>query len=172
MARVVLLALLGAGCIYPQLLPPPPPDPNPPKYEEPPEEDESLSTPKVYTFNPLQAKKEISVGAFAMKRGNFKGAVYRFREATQWDDGSSEAFFKLGEASEKLKDYAGAREAFTKYLALVADKKKTEEVHKRLAKYPASVAPSKPGEAVGLKDALKEDRGAAATVRSKGIIQR
>ena len=71
------MVLIGAGCAWAQLLPPPPPDPNPPKYAEPPEEDESLATPKVYSFNPLQAKKEISTGDFYMKRGNFKGAAYQ-----------------------------------------------------------------------------------------------
>jgi len=125
--------------------------------------------PKVYTFNPLQAKKELSVGDFNMKRGNVKGAAYRYREAAQWDDGSAEAFQKWGEASEKLKDYDSAREAFGKYVTLVTDKKKIDAVQKRVAKYPASVS-AKPTEGVGLKDALKEDRGAAATARAKGII--
>lgn len=122
-----------------QLLPPPPPDykpPAPPVYEEPPEEDESLSTSKVYTFNPLQAKKEIEVGNMHMTRGNYKGAVYRFREATLWDDGNAEAFYKLGEANEKLKDYPAAREAFTKYTEMIGDKKKIADVQKRMAKYP------------------------------------
>ena len=172
MARVVLVALLAAGCVYPQLLPPPPVDPNPPKYEEPPEEDESIATPKVYTFNPLQAKKEISTGDFYMKRGNYKGAAYRYLEATQWDDGSPDAFRKLGEAYEKLKDYLAARDAFTKYLALESDKKKLDETRKRIAKYPASAQAPKSDEAVGLDDALKEDRGANAAARAKGIIRR
>lgn len=129
-----------------QLLPPPPPDykpPAPPTYEEPPEEDESLSTSKVYTFNPLQAKKEIEVGNMHMTRGNYKGAVYRFREATLWDDGNVDAYYKLGEANEKLKDYPSAREAFTKYAEMVGDRKKVADVQKRIAKYP-----EKPPEAV------------------------
>ena len=163
--------MIGAGCVYPQLLPPPPPDPKPPTYATPPEEDESLSTPKVYTFNPLQAKKEIQTGDFYMKRGNFKGAAYRYREATNWDDGNADGFYKLGEASEKLKDYPSAKEAFTKYAGMVADKKKSEEIRKRVAKYPAA-APSQTKTGVGLDEALKEDRGDAATIRSKGIIRR
>jgi Flp pilus assembly protein TadD len=103
-----------------------------PKYEEPPEEDGSLAAPKAYTFNPLQGQKEIATGDFHMKRGNFKGAAYRFREATLWDAANAEAHFKLGEASVKLKDSAAAREAFEKFIALSVDKNAAQ---KRAAKF-------------------------------------
>lgn len=137
----------------------------------PPEEDETLATSKVYTFNPLQAKKEISTGDFYMKRGNFKGAASRYREATQWDDGNADGFFKLGEATEKLRDFGAAREAFEKFAAMAADKKKAAEVRKRVAKYPAAKpGPEKSG--VDLTDALKEDRGDTAAARAKGIVRR
>jgi tetratricopeptide (TPR) repeat protein len=132
--------MIGLRCVEAQLLPPPPApkiDPNA-KYEEPPEEDESLAAPKVYTFNPLQAKKEMQTGEFHMKRGNYKGAAYRFREATLWDEGLTEALFKLGEANEKLKDYDAAREAFAKFAKAADDKKKVADVQKRVAKYPKS----------------------------------
>jgi hypothetical protein len=164
-ARAVLLILFFASVNYAQLLPPPPPDPTPPVYATPPEEDETLATPKVYTFNPLQAKKEISTGDFHMKRGNFKGAVYRFREATQWDDGNSDAFFKLGEASEKVQDDAGAKEAFAKYVKLVDNKKKSDEIAKRVAKYPAvASAKQKPAE-----DPVKAARDAEARARNAAM---
>jgi tetratricopeptide (TPR) repeat protein len=107
-----------------------------PEYAEPPEEDESLATPKVYTFNPLQAKKEIETGDFYMKRGNYRGAASRFREASMWDDGSEEAFYKWGDAAEKMKDYTAAREAFGKFASMTADKKKADDVRKRIAKMP------------------------------------
>jgi tetratricopeptide (TPR) repeat protein len=154
--------------------PPPPPDKpaTPEKYEEPPEEDETLSTSKVYTFNPLQAKKEIEVGNFQMTRGNYKGAAGRFREATLWDDGNSEAFYKLGDANEKLKNYSAAREAFTKYTSLVTDKKKVAEVEKRIAKYPVEDVQPKDTSHVTLDEALKEDEKDSQAARSKGMIQR
>lgn len=138
MARGVLLILLLGLSLKAQS------DKQEPVYVEPPEEDESLITPKVYTFNPLQAKKEISTGDFYMKRGNFRGAAARFREATMWDDGSEEAFFKWGEAAEKMKDYTSAREAFGKFVSMTADKKKADEARKRVAKMPKvdKVAPA------------------------------
>ena len=169
MARGLLIATLFAGAVYAQFPPPPPPAP-PPNYQEPPEEDESIATPKVYTFNPLQAKKEIEVGDFNAKRGNYKGAAYRYREATHWDDGNANAFFKLGDASERLKDYDSARDAFDAYLKLVTDKKKTAEVQKRIAKYPKTTAEPKPAGPVSIDEARKDSRGIDGTVRGKGII--
>lgn len=171
MARGLLVALIFTGIAFAQF-PPPPPDPNPPKYEEPPEEDTGVATAKVYNFNPLQAKKEIEVGDFNMKRGNLKGAVYRFREATMWDDANATAFLKLGDASEKLKDYATAREAFTKYAGMLDDKKKAAEIQKRIAKYPKTAATKAAGGPVSIEDAKKEDEAIRSTARSKGILRR
>lgn len=53
-----------------------------------------------------------------------------------WDDGSEDAFYKWGDAAEKMKDYTSAREAFGKFASMTADKKKAEEVRKRMAKMP------------------------------------
>lgn len=85
--------------------------------QEPPEEDASLK-PKDYSFNPLQAEKELTVGGYYLRKGNFKAAAQRFREATRWNPGLADAYFRLGEAEEKLKDKKAAREAFAKYLEL------------------------------------------------------
>ncbi|MEP6962740.1 MAG: hypothetical protein ABI995_11730 [Acidobacteriota bacterium] len=166
---------LTAACLHAQVnLPPPPPAPEP-VYAPPPEADESIAVPRVYTFNPLQAKKEIEVGDFNARRGNFKGAAQRFREATLWDDANSDAFFKLGDASERLKDYPSAKAAFTKFIQLAADKKpeqkKVADIKARIAKYPASADTPKVAGPVKLDDALKSDRGTEGTLRSKGIVR-
>ena len=108
----------------------------PPVPVEPPEEDESLIRPQTYTFNPLQAKKETSTGDFYSKKGNHRAAAARYQEATLWDDSWPEAYYKLGEAREKLKQYDAAREAFTRFIELTPDKKKAENARKRIAKYP------------------------------------
>ena len=109
-----------------------------PIYPEPPEEDETLATSRQYSFNPLQAKKEMDAGNFYFKKGNFSAAANRYVEATLWDDSSPDAFYKLGEAYEKLSAYGRAREAYTKFLALTSDKGKAEDVRKRMAKWPSA----------------------------------
>jgi len=108
----------------------------PPTPVEPPEEDESLIRPQQYSFNPLQARKELTAGDFYEKKGNHKAAAARYQEATLWDDSWPDAYLKLGETREKLKQYEPAREAFQKFIELTPDKKKAESIQKRIAKYP------------------------------------
>jgi tetratricopeptide (TPR) repeat protein len=103
-----------------------------PSDQEPPEEDESLA-PKTYSFNPLEAEKDLKVGLYYYKKGNYKAATSRFREATLWNPTYAEAFLRLGESEEKLKDKKAADDAFTKYLSLAPDAKDAESIKKKLA---------------------------------------
>ncbi|MBI2688667.1 MAG: tetratricopeptide repeat protein [Acidobacteria bacterium] len=100
--------------------------------QEPPEEDSTLVEPKEYTFNPLQAEKEVRTGNFYAKKGNFKAAATRYREATKWNPGLADAWLRLGEALEKRKDMKGAKEAYAKYLELAPDAKNVESIKKKL----------------------------------------
>ncbi len=97
------------------------------------EEDESL-IPEQYSFNPLQADKEMRVGDFYAKKGSWKAAAGRYEEATKWNPGLAEAFLKLGQAKEKLKDRDGAREAYQKYVKLAPDTKEAHELARKLKK--------------------------------------
>jgi len=103
--------------------------------EEPPEEDESLK-PKEYTLNPLESARNVTAGNFYFKKGNYRASARRYDEATKWDPGNADAFLKLGESDEKLKDRHGAREAYTKYIELATDARSVDEVRKKLSKLP------------------------------------
>ena len=107
--------------------------PAPQQEQEPPEEDESL-VPKVYSFNPLQAAKELKIGHYYYKKGNYRAAAQRFQEATKWDGTLAEAFLRLGEAREKQRDRKAAAEAYAKYLEIAPDAKDAADVKKRLDK--------------------------------------
>ena len=109
------------------------PKPQQQQDQEPPEEDESLA-PKTYSFNPLEAEKDLKVGLYYFKKGNYKASTSRFREATLWNPTYAEAFLRLGESEEKLKDKKAADEAYTKYLALAPDAKDAESIKKKLAR--------------------------------------
>lgn len=100
--------------------------------QQPPEEDESLK-PKEYAFNPLEAQHDLDIGNYYFKRGNYKAAVSRFREATLWNPGFAEAYLRLGDSEEKLKDHDAANKAYTKYLELSPDGKEAEAIKKKLA---------------------------------------
>jgi tetratricopeptide (TPR) repeat protein len=99
----------------------------------PPEEDAG-AVPKTYSFNPLQSKKEVTVGEFYLKKGDSRAAAGRFREATKWNDGNADAWLRLAEAEEKNKDLKAAREAYEKYLQVAPDAKNASEVRKRIEK--------------------------------------
>lgn len=104
----------------------------PPATQEPPEEDTKLVETKEYTFNPLQAEKEVRTGNFYAKKGNHKAASQRYLEATKWNPGLAEAWLRLGESLEKRKDGKGAKEAYAKYLELAPDAKNAALIKKKL----------------------------------------
>ncbi len=102
-----------------------------PKSQEPPEEDQTLIQ-KEYSFNPLQAARELKIGEYYFKKGNWTAAGRRFSEATKWNPGLAEAWLRLGDAREKVKDEKGAREAWAKYLGLAPDAKNAEHIRKKI----------------------------------------
>ena len=122
--------------------PPAPPAAPAVQEQEPPEEDPDLK-PKEYSFNPLEASRNITAGNFYFKKGNFRAASRRFLEASKWDPTSAEAVLRLGEADEKLHDFSGAREAYQQFIKLSSDGKEIEAVKKRIAGLPKSRAPKK-----------------------------
>lgn len=97
----------------------------------PPEEDKA-KIQQQYSFNPLQSKKDVTVGEFYFKKGDFKAAAGRFREATKWNDGNAEAWLRLGDAEDKMKDGKAAHEAWEKYLQLAPEAKNAGEIRKKL----------------------------------------
>jgi tetratricopeptide (TPR) repeat protein len=137
-ARTFLLTILLSTLLraVPQTPGPPPPPPPPVQEQEPPEEDEALK-PRDYILNPLQATREITVGNYYFKKGDFRAASGRYLEATRWDPGSAEAFLKLAEARERMHNVTGARDAYKKFLDVNKDAKLTIDVTKRLEKLPA-----------------------------------
>ena len=99
----------------------------------PPEEDTSIGT-TTYSFNPLQAKKDIEIGNEYAKKHSYRAAANRFLSATKYNDGDAEAWLRLGEMEEKLRDKAAARDAYAKYVELAADAKNAPEIKKRIDK--------------------------------------
>jgi tetratricopeptide (TPR) repeat protein len=103
------------------------------KEEVPPEEDTALTTTE-YSFNPLQSTKDVGVGNLYLKNGKLRAAEMRYTSATEWNDGNAEAWLKLGEVAEKLRDKPKAKEAYQKYLELASEAKNAAEIRKKLEK--------------------------------------
>ena len=108
------------------------PSPAPSRSEEqaPPEEDES-SEPKEYSFNPLQAAKELRIGNYYFKQGNYRAASLRFQEATKWDNTTPKPS-RLGEAREKQHDKKARRRSVRQVSGARARREGAPEVKKRL----------------------------------------
>jgi tetratricopeptide (TPR) repeat protein len=148
MSRLFLaLILIGLAPAFAQGSPPqqtPPANPgelqkqHPPqktsdKDAAPPEEDTSIGT-TTYSFNPLQAKKDIEIGNEYAKKHSYRAAANRFLSATKYNDGDAEAWLRLGEMEEKLRDKSAARDAYAKYVELASDAKNAAEIKKRMDK--------------------------------------
>src|SRR6478672_2227931 len=103
------------------------------KEEVPPEEDTALTTTE-YSFNPLQSTKDVSVGNQYYKNRKYRAAEMRYTSATKWNDGNAEAWLRLGEVAERLKDKDKAKQAYQKYLDLASDAKNVGDIRKKVGK--------------------------------------
>lgn len=132
MLRSWLVMLLVTGVLLPQeSKQKTPPAPKQQEQEEaPPEEDEALK-PKEFSFNPLEAERDVRVGNYYFKRHNYPAALSRYQEATKWNPNMAEAYLHVGETAEKMKDKATAKQAYRKYIELAPDSKEAERVKKK-----------------------------------------
>ena len=96
-----------------------------------PEEDESVA-PEKFVLNPLESERNIRVGNYYWRKGKFRGALQRYERATKFNPNSAEAFYKVGEAEEKLQNQEAARLAFQKVVKLSPDSKLGREAKKKL----------------------------------------
>jgi tetratricopeptide (TPR) repeat protein len=126
-----------------QQTPPPPPPPAANSSQQAPlpdegnipEEDETEHKETEYHFNPIRAKQEFDVGiVYSRTRNKPQAAAKRFREATLWNPGYTEAYLKLGEMEAKLNHKDEAHKAFAKVIQLAPDSKQAKEAKKLTAK--------------------------------------
>ena len=102
--------------------------------QNPPEEDESVA-PEKFVLDPLESERNVKVGNFYMHKGTpsgYRAALHRFERATKFNPGNVEAFFKIGEAEEKLKNKDAARTAFERVIQIAPDSKQAHEAKKKL----------------------------------------
>jgi tetratricopeptide (TPR) repeat protein len=101
------------------------------KQAVPAEEDKSFLSEE-HSFNPLQSQKSVEVGDHYLRNGKIQGAIYRYQDATLWNDGNAEAWLRLAKAQEKMKDTKAAKDAYRKYLELSPDAKDAAAIRKKL----------------------------------------
>jgi tetratricopeptide (TPR) repeat protein len=87
-----------------------------------------------HPWNPYKAGKDIQVGDFYFKRGNFKGALERYKDALYYKQGDAVATFRIGECQEKLGNKAEARKYFEQYLKILPEGPLAKTAHASLEK--------------------------------------
>jgi tetratricopeptide (TPR) repeat protein len=100
-----------------------------------PEEDESIA-PEKFVLDPLESERNVKVGNFYMHKGTpsgYRAALHRYERATKFNPSNAEAFYKIGEAEEKLKNKDAAKAAFEKVVQIAPDSKLAREAKKKLA---------------------------------------
>lgn len=70
-------------------------------------------------WDPHKAEKNVEVGDFYFKRGNYRAAESRYKEALHWKDNDAIAMFRLAQAQEKLGEVADARKNYSGYLTIL-----------------------------------------------------
>jgi tetratricopeptide (TPR) repeat protein len=97
-----------------------------------PEEDET-EAPEKFVLNPLESERNIRIGNYYWHKGNARAALRRYEWATKYNPSSAEAFYKVAEAEDKLKNKDAARLALKKVMDLSPDSKLGREAKKKLA---------------------------------------
>jgi tetratricopeptide (TPR) repeat protein len=83
-------------------------------------------------WNPLKANKDIEVGTFYLKKGNYDAAIDRFEEATRLQPGFAAPYLKLGETYEKMKNLPKAVDAYKSYLQVYKTAPDAKDVRKKI----------------------------------------
>ncbi len=82
--------------------------------------------------DPVRAKKDTDVGGFYLQKGDYQGALLRFKDATAADPANVEAIFGLAETQRMLKNNADAARNYQLYLEIVPNGPKSKRALKAL----------------------------------------
>lgn len=93
-----------------------------------------------HTWDPQKAAKDIEVGTYYFKRGNYRAAEDRFREALTYKENDAVATFRLAQSLEKLGVFDDARAEFESYLKILPHGPEASEAQKALDKLKAQDA--------------------------------
>lgn len=80
----------------------------------------------------MRAMKDVEVGDFYYKAGNYKAALSRYREALLYKPRDAEATFRLAQTLEKSRQFDEARAQYEAYLAILKDGPSAGEAKKAL----------------------------------------
>jgi len=121
--------------------PPPAPQPKSPAKKN--KDSATQSAPDQPTWDPLRAEKDLEVGQYYMRRGDYDAAIDRFNDAIEAKPGYAVPFKFLGEAQEKKKLRKQAIKSYTRYLELFPSAEDGDKIRKKIDKLWSEVGEKK-----------------------------
>jgi tetratricopeptide (TPR) repeat protein len=112
--------------------PPPAPPPKLPAKKN--KDSATQSAPDQPTWDPLRAEKDLEVGQYYMRRGDYDAAIDRFNDAIDAKPGYAVPFKFLGDAQEKKKLKKQAIKSYTRYLELFPSAEDGDKIRKKIDK--------------------------------------
>jgi tetratricopeptide (TPR) repeat protein len=109
---------------------PPAPQPKPPA--KPNKDSATQSAPDQPIWDPLRAEKDLEVGRYYMKKGDWDAAIDRFQDAILAKPGYAIPYLYLGEAQEKKGVRKQAIKSYTRYLDLYPHAEDADKIRKRI----------------------------------------
>jgi tetratricopeptide (TPR) repeat protein len=85
-------------------------------------------------FDPLRAEKNVEVGRYYLKKGNYYAAIERFKEALLYKPNYALPHKLLGEAYEKSQQPQDAITHYEKYLEILPGAEDAGKIRERIAK--------------------------------------
>ena len=85
-------------------------------------------------FEPYKAEKDMEVGRFYMKKGDYDAAIDRFQDALKWRPNFAVPYLMIGEAYEKKGEKKEAIAAYQKYLEILPAGEDAPKARSRIAK--------------------------------------
>jgi tetratricopeptide (TPR) repeat protein len=74
---------------------------------------------EMQVWDPHRAMKNVEVGDFYFKKGNYRAAESRYREALKWKSNDAVATFRLAQALEKEEQWSEAKKSYESYLKIL-----------------------------------------------------
>ena len=138
---VVVFAFLAAGlCPAAQRVwaqdtsPPPPSKPSDTPKPKPNADSPTQSAPDQPKWDPLRAEKDLDVGKYYMRKGDYDAAIDRFQDAVDAKPGYAVPFRFLGECYEKKGKKKPAVKAYQRYLDLYPHAEDGDKIRKKIEK--------------------------------------
>lgn len=142
-ANVQLVALLlviaglcpAARHVSAQDPPPAPPSkPSDTPKPKPNSDSPTQSAPDQPKWDPLRAEKDLDVGKYYMRKGDYDAAIDRFQDAVEVKPGYAVPFRFLGECYEKKGKKKPAVKAYQRYLDLYPHAEDGDKIRKKIEK--------------------------------------